>query len=161
MNVITNAMFEIKFMTGLAIILWKDWWIICILGAQTLLLKARATPKEGRMVISLGWPESAGVRLRWLWDQLMEVLGWQSPPPPHTLPPKVEKERFSFFGTHRLSDCVCLQQVLNLTWSGESDSSLGLESLSCLPHWLLGEQEVVGGLPIFCELLCEDSLFFS
>lgn len=44
LNVTTNAMFEIKFMTGFSYILWKDWWInTYVLVTQALLLKARTT----------------------------------------------------------------------------------------------------------------------
>lgn len=111
-----------------------DWvsyytWNYLCLGSPSSLIKSRTTPKAGPMVVWLGWPESAGVRSRLChhWEQLVKVLEWHPLPPPRT--PKADIEHCSFSATQRLSECICLQKVLNLTGSGALDSSLGLDSL--------------------------------
>lgn len=159
-------MFEIKFMTGFSCILWKDWQVTCVSVAQALLLKARTTPKEMAQ-----WPL--------LWDGLSQhVLDpgcattdvplrpadgsarTTSPTAPQARIPKKDPVSCQ---TPRLPDVF----TSNRYWIRHGVVSScnpwlfpwARDSLSFLPHWILGEQEVASGLPMFCEFLCEGPFF--
>lgn len=135
-------------------------------GPHALLLKARTTPKEGPMIISLGWPESAGLDPGCATADIPLKPADGSARTTSPAPPQARQRRIQFLlgltGSQNVfasSGCWIRPGVVSSCnlWLFPWDA----DSFSFLSHWILGEQEVAGGLPTCCEFLWEGLFCFQ